>query len=297
MTPWRLTRVARACGPWLVAAVISLSTAGASAQTPPARRPAPTAQRPRPAPARPVARPAVPVRPVPPVVVRVPSFHPYQPPWYLQHLGLILGLGLPAFFVGLGIVGALVRKARAVPKLHRARARFAEFRQILQREGQQARGAMDARQQRALLAFSAQEYAAAASDLVSIRTTHRETLEKVEAEARQLSRQLDAVEATEAEREAGAIADEAERESQQLEEYGERLTDILRERLEALTAMQSAQVASGQASGGVCVPKMTISTMAAVADSRVHCRTCGAPLDPATGATACGYCGSPISPL
>jgi uncharacterized Zn finger protein (UPF0148 family) len=42
---------------------------------------------------------------------------------------------------------------------------------------------------------------------------------------------------------------------------------------------------------------MTISTMAAMADSRVHCRTCGGPLDPASGAATCAYCGSPIVPL
>ena len=145
--------------------------------------------------------------------------------------------------------------------------------------------------------FSAQEYAAAASDLVSICTHHRETLEKVENEARQISRTLDAVEATAGEREADAIADEAEREQNQLEEYGERLTGILRERLDALTAMHQSQIAAGQAPTGFRPPQMTISTMAAMADSRVHCRTCGGPLDPASGAATCAYCGSPIVPL
>ena len=293
----------RRLGAVVVAAVLALGGATAVAQTPPAKRPAPTGQRPRPATARPVARPVarpgVPARPVvaPRPVVRVPAYQPYRPSWLLQHLGLILGLGIPLLIFGLSIIGALVRKARTVPKLHRARTRFAEFRQVLQREGKLARDAMDARQQRALWNFSAQEYAAAASDLVSICTHHRETLEKVENEARQISRTLDAVEATAGEREADAIADEAEREQNQLEEYGERLTGILRERLDALTAMHQSQIAAGQAPTGFRPPQMTISTMAAMADSRVHCRTCGGPLDPASGAATCAYCGSPIVPL
>jgi hypothetical protein len=231
-----------------------------------------------------------------PATVRVPSYQPYRPPWILQHLGVILGVGIPVLIFGLSILGALWRKAKSVPKLHRARTRFAEFRQVLQRESKLARDAMDARQQRALWNFSAQEYAAAASDLVSIGTQHRETLEKVEREARQISRSLDALEATEGEREADAIADDAGREQEQLEGYAERLTGILRERLDAMTAVQQAQAAAGQAPGGRA-PQMTISTMAAMADSRVHCRTCGGPLDPAAGAATCGYCGSPIVPL
>jgi hypothetical protein len=284
----------------------ALALAGTTvlAQTPPAKRPAPTGQRPRPTTARPVARPTPGARPVVtrpvvtprPVVVR-PTFQPYRPPWIVQHLGIILGVGIPLLVFGLSIIGALVRKARSVPKLHRARTRFAEFRQTLQRESKLARDAMDARQQRALFNFSAQEYAAAASDLVSICTQHREALERVETEARQISRTLDAIEATEGEREAEALADQAEREQSQLEEYGERLTAILRERLDALTALQQAQVAAGQAPAPGRAPQMTISTMAAMADSRVHCRTCGGPLDPRSGAATCAYCGSPIVQL
>ncbi|MBI5482433.1 MAG: hypothetical protein HY906_26495 [Deltaproteobacteria bacterium] len=286
---------------WVVVMVAALALAGATAlaQTPPAKRPAPTGQR-RPTPPRAVVRTAPVTRPVVtprPVTVRVPSYQPHRPPWIIQHLGVILGVGIPVLVFGLSIVGALVRKARTVPKLHRARARFAEFRQTLQRESRLARDAMDARQQRALFNFSAQEYATAASDLVSICTRHRETLEKVENEARQLSRSLDALEATQGEREADAIADEAERESSQLEAYGERLTGILRERLDALTALQTAQAAAGQAPTAGRTPQMTISTLAAMADSRVHCRTCGGPLDPASGTVACAYCGSPIVPL
>jgi hypothetical protein len=285
----------------VVAVAFALGGAVALAQTPPARRPAPTGQRPRPAVARPVTpvRPTTVARPVVtprPIVVR-PTFMPYRPPWLLQHLGVILGVGIPVLIFVLSFIGAMVRRARAVPKLHRARTRFAEFRQTLQREGKLARDAMDARQQRALFNFSAQEYAAAASDLVSISTQHRETLERVEQEARHISRTLDALEATEGEREADSIADAAEREQSQLESYGERLTEILRERLEALTAVQQAQAAAGQAPVGGRAPQMTISTMAAMADSRVHCRTCGGPLDPAAGLTVCAYCGSPIVPL
>jgi len=284
----------------VVAVVFALGGAVALAQTPPAKRPAPTGQRPRTTvTARPPVRPTTVARPVVaprPVVVR-PTFQPYRPPWILQHLGLILGVGIPLLVFGLSIIGALVRRARAVPKLHRARTRFAEFRQTLQRESKLARDAMDARQQRALFNFSAQEYAAAASDLISIGTHHREVLERVEQEAREISRKLDALEATEGEREADAIADQAEREQSQLESYSERLTEILRERLEALTAVQQAQVAAGQAPVGGRAPQMTISTMAAMADSRVHCRTCGGPLDPASGSATCAYCGSPIVPL
>jgi hypothetical protein len=287
----------------VVAAALAVGGATALAQTPPAKRPTPTGQRPRPTTARPVtpARPTTVSRPVvtPPrtIVVR-PTFTPYRPPWLLQHLGLILGVGIPVLIFVLGSIGAMVRRAKAVPKLHRAHAKFQEFRQTLQRESKLARDAMDARQQRALWAFSAQEYAAAASDLVSICTQHRETLERVESEARQISRTLDALEATEGEREADALADAAEREADQLQAYAEQLKEILHERLDALMATQQAGAATGQVPvAGGRAPQMTISTMAAMADSRVHCRTCGGPLDPTSGAATCAYCGSPIVPL